>query len=281
VLHRATLPLAFLVCLQWLAACEPSAPPPVTPPPKPVALGPIPEPRAADARPWLLHIPGVSGESIVDHTLVHGLVDGDLHADIQIYDWTEHDPGVPALQAMERNKKEASKIAQKITEQFRAEPQRPIYLTCHSGGAGLAAWALEELPADVKIERALFLAPALSPEYDLSKALSHVTDRAYVLYSSADIVVLSVGTKTFGTIDGVYTEAAGVAGFKMPKHAADPAQYRKLIQLPYDSTWAQFGNFGSHIGPMATPFAAHVLVPLLQGKGPTTAPSTQPARSRG
>jgi hypothetical protein len=209
------------------------------------------------------------------------LVDGDLHADIQIYDWTDHDPGVPALQATERHKTHARKIAEKLTDQFRAEPMRPIYLTSHSGGAGLAAWALEDLPPEVKIERALFLAPALSPDYDLSKALSHVSDKAYVLYSSADTVVLSVGTKTFGTIDGVYTEAAGVAGFKTPRTAADPTQYRKLIQLPYDPAWSQFGNFGSHIGPMATPFAAHVLVPMLQGNGPTTAPSTRPARSRG
>jgi pimeloyl-ACP methyl ester carboxylesterase len=245
----------------------------------------MPEPRAAAAaaaEPWLLHIPGVSGESIVDHTLVHGLVDGGFRpADIQIYDCTEHDGGIPALQATERHKKHARKIAEEITQEFRAEPTRPVYLISHSGGAGLAAWALEDLPADVKIERALFLAPALSPEYDLSKALSHVSDKAYVLYSAGDTVVLSVGTKTFGTIDGVYTEAAGVAGFKMPRTAADPTQYRKLIQLPYDASWAQFDNFGSHIGPMATPFAAHVLVPLLQGKGPTTAPSTQPRRRRG
>src|SRR5689334_18830347 len=98
-----------------LAACEPpgrrqpvalaqvaAAPAAVRP------AAPIPE------KPYLLHLPGVSGESIVDHTLVHGLVDGDLRADIHIFDWTENDPGVPALQAMERNKKQAEKIAEQL-----------------------------------------------------------------------------------------------------------------------------------------------------------------------
>jgi hypothetical protein len=261
-----------------LAACEPPGRR------EPVALGQLaaaaPAPAAATApaaeKPYLLHIPGVSGESIVDHTLVHGFVDGDLRADIHIFDWTEHDPGVPALQAMERNKQQARKIADQLTEIFRADPRRTIYLTSHSGGAGPAVWALEDLPPDVKIKRALFLAPALSPTYDVSKALSHVTDKAYVLYSAGDTLILSAGTKVFGTIDGLYAEAAGVAGFVQPKSAADPAQYKKLVQIPYNADWARLDHTGDHIGPMATPFAAEVLVPLLQGK---RVASTQPAAS--
>ena len=254
-----------------LAACEPPGRR------QPVALAEAPSVAAAPEKPYLLHIPGVSGESIVDHTLVHGFVDGDLGADIHIFDWTEHDPGVPALQATARHRQQARKIADQLTKVFRADPRRTIYLTSHSGGAGLAAWALEDLPPDVKIRRALFLAPALSPTYDLSKALSHVTAKAYLLYSAGDTIVLSAGTKVFGTIDGVYTEAAGVAGFVQPKRAADPPQYNKLVQIPYNPDWARLGHGGDHIGPMSTPFAAEVLVPLLQGK---PVPSTQPAVSQ-
>src|SRR4051794_6017558 len=43
-----------------------------------------PTPRA-----YLLHIPGVSGESVVDHNLIRGFELGRLDADIEIYDWTE------------------------------------------------------------------------------------------------------------------------------------------------------------------------------------------------
>jgi hypothetical protein len=232
---------------------------------------------AADPpRPFLLHLPGVSGESVVDHTFVEGLKRARLDASIEIYDWTENDRGVPALQAYERNQKEAQKIADKVTAHLRAAPGVTIYLTSHSGGAGLAAWALEKLPADVKVKRALFLAPALSPTYDLSKALSHVADHAYAFWSGEDQLVLSAGTRVFGTIDGEYVDAAGFVGFSEPARA-DDKQYKKLLQFPYDRAWARYFHMGDHIGPMSTAFAQNVLAPLIEsGKTPTTQPTTRP-----
>ena len=198
-IHR----LIFLSITAFIAGCT-------QPREQSAAVEPIQSPRVAPApRPYLLHLPGVSGESFVDHTLVQGFRDGHLDADIEIYDWTEHDPGVPALQAIGRNKKQAGKIAEKIAAKFRTDPRIIIYLTCHSGGAGPAAWTLEYLPADVKVQRVLFIAPALSTGYDLSPALSHVCDKAYVFYSEHDAVILNAGTKVFGTIDGVYAAAAG------------------------------------------------------------------------
>src|SRR5438445_13393196 len=85
------------------------------PPLAPVAAPVPPEPPRAAAEPYLLHVPGISGESWVDHTMIRGLQQGllqaGIHADIQIYDWTEHDPGIPALQALTRNRNEAKRIA--------------------------------------------------------------------------------------------------------------------------------------------------------------------------
>src|SRR4051794_39827239 len=73
-----------------------AAPAPAPPPPPPPPSLPPPE-------PYVLHVPGISGESWVDHTMIRGLAQGftaaGLHPDIQIYDWTEHHPGIPALQA--------------------------------------------------------------------------------------------------------------------------------------------------------------------------------------
>lgn len=228
-------------------------------------------------RPYLLHLPGISGESMVDHSFVRGLKAARLDAEIEIYDWTENDRGIPALQAYERNHKEAKLIAEKLAEHFkRGGP--PIYLTCHSGGAGLAAWALEALPAEVKVKRLLFIAPALSPTYDLSKALSHVTDHAYSFWSSGDQAVLSAGTRVFGTIDGEYVDAAGFVGFEKPKDSAEPGEYKKLEQFPYNPDWSKYYNFGDHIGPMAAPFAMNVFAPLL---GAGKAPATQPAAGVG
>ena len=254
--RRELFASVFLVAL--LVGCEP---PPTA---RLLVVAPATQ-SVAVPRAFLLHIPGVSGESDVDHTLIEGFREGRLDADMEIYDWTEHDTGVPALQAIGRNKKQAIKIAEKLTAKFRADPRIAIYLTCHSGGAGPAAWAMEALPPDVKLRRVIFLAPALSPGYDLSRALGHVRDKAYDFYSVHDKVILSIGTRMFGTIDGVYSDAAGCVGFKVPPKA-DATQYAKLVQVSYDPSWLIYGHDGDHIGPMATPFARAVLVPLLEGK---------------
>jgi hypothetical protein len=229
---------------------------------------PTPAPPLADppSPPFLLHLPGVSGESIVDHHLIAGLRQGfqdqGESVEIQIYDWTENDPGIPALQAYKRNHAEAKEISEMLTARFHADPSRTIYLTCHSGGAGLAVWALEDSPAEVQIDSLLLLAPALSPDYDLSAALRHIRRSADALWSDRDTGILNFGTRTFGTIDGKFTVSAGCVGFTQPAKA-DAAQYAKLHQFPYNPAWMNYGHFGDHIGPTETPFARQVLAGLL------------------
>jgi hypothetical protein len=127
----------------------------------------------------------------------------------------------------------------------------------------------------VKIERLILLAPALSPRYDLSRALAHVRDKAYSFWSGQDTVVLSVGTRTFGTIDGEYCDAAGYVGFERPPKG-DARQYAKLVQYPYEAAWVKYDNFGDHIGVTETAFSKAVLMPLLRGK----TMATQPAATR-
>ncbi len=154
-----------------------------------------------------------------------------------------------------------------------ADPDSPIYLTAHSGGCALAVWALEKLPADVKVRTVLLIAPAISPGYDLSAALRHVDGKMYVFASTLDVVVLYTGTKLFGTMDGVKTASAGFAGFVQPS-GADPLLYQKLVQLQYRHDWARYLDFGDHIGGMSRPFAHAVLAPLLD---PPPSPTTRPA----
>ncbi|MGN6507648.1 MAG: hypothetical protein ACTHM6_18985, partial [Tepidisphaeraceae bacterium] len=75
------------------------------------------------------------------------------------------------------------------------------------------------------------------------------------------------------------TDAAGYVGFTMPR-TADAAEYAKLTQIPYDSRWMKLGNTGEHIGPMAMPFAAKVLAPLIDGESTvvaTASPTSRPA----
>lgn len=236
-------------------------------------------------RPYLLHLPGIGGHRSIDRMLTEGLVQGGVDADVEIYDWTDTDAGLGALYARNRHAREADIVARKIAERFRADPRQRIYLSGHSGGTGIALWALERLPPDVKIESLLMLASAMSPAYDLSPALRHVRGKGYALHSPYD-PVLGIGTRLFGTIDGIKTDAAGRVGFTMPP-GADARQYDKLVQIGYDPAWIPLSNIGDHIGPMMRPFAREVLAPLFStgvlrafagaATRPTTKPATKPA----
>jgi pimeloyl-ACP methyl ester carboxylesterase len=220
--------------------------------------------------PYHLHLNGIGGYRSIDKYMLRGLQEAGLEGQVMAYDWTGVDVGMGALLNNGRHKEQSKAVAEMLTKAWREQPGRRITMTCHSGGAGITVWALEQLPEEVKIDSIVMLAAALSPEYDLSPALKHVTGKLYSFYSPYDAAVLGFGTRTFGTIDGVKTDAAGRVGFRKPAHPADPDQYAKLIQFPYDSAWMKLGNVGDHIGWMTRPFAREVIAPaLLEGKIPT------------
>ena len=230
---------------------------------------------------WLLHLPGIGGEMRIDHLFTQGLMQGGINADLQIYDWTGPDRGMVALMQVKRHEDQSTIVAQMIEKHAREHPDQKIMITCHSAGAGIAIWALEKLPHDVMVEDLVMVASALSPPYDLSKALRHVRHKAYAFNSKLDVLILSMGTKGFGTVDRVKTDAAGRVGYVMPPNG-DPEQYAKLTQYPYDPDWLRFNNAGEHIGPMMRSFSKNVVASVLLGKGlpprATTAPATtQPA----
>lgn len=228
---------------------------------------------------YLIHLPGIAGPTYFDGEFVRGLRNGGYEGRLDVYDWTESDPGLDALWSRQRNEREAAAIADKIVSIFKSDPLARITITAHSGGVGVAVWALERLPKGVQVQTMLLLAGALSPQYDLSKALGHVCGKAYSFSSLDDAVVLGAGTRMFGTIDGVDCDAAGRVGFSTPS-GADSAAYQKLVSRPYQQAWIKLGNIGDHIGTLQTRFAQHVLAPLvLQGLGAnvTTQPTTPPA----
>jgi hypothetical protein len=235
---------------------------------------------ASAATRYILHLPGIGGHRGIDDSLVSGLRQGGVDGLIEIYDWTCNDPGISALVARQRNHEQARLIALALTNRFNTNPQVPIYLTAHSGGAGVVVWALEQLPPDVMVESVLLLAPALSPKYDLTAALRHVRGAVYVVSSKYD-PILGPGTRAFGTIDGVKTDAAGRVGFSRPS-GGDALEYAKLVPMPHQGAWVRFRNIGDHVGPMTRPFARQVLAPLIIGSadGLKDVSATQPAATQ-
>lgn len=239
-------------------------------------------PQVADfSHTWLLHLPGIGGEMSIDRSLIRGLKDGGWEGTTKIYDWTEHDPGIDALHARKRNDREAQIVADMIERKLKEDPKLQITLTSHSGGTGIAVWALEKLPPGLHVRTLVLLASALSPDYDLTAALKHVSGNACVYYSENDTLVLGAGTQLFGTIDGKKSVAAGLVGFKMPADG-DKEQYEKLIQQPWIKDWMVFENAGSHIGCMSRPFVSRVLAPAMieaLNGSPRVFAATQPAEN--
>ncbi len=222
---------------------------------------------------YVVHLPGIGGPARIDDWMLNGLKSGGIDLTYIIINWTGNDRGIAALVRYDKNRELARKLSKRLVDIIGTHPNDRIVMTGHSAGNGLLVWALEDLPEGVQIDTAILLSAALSPGYDLSKALRHVR-RMYSFSSQNDDFVLGTGTEIFGTMDGVKTESAGMVGFKIPAQAG---LYSKLTQIPYDPAWQKWGNFGGHIDDMREEFAREVLAPLLvTGHLPTTRESHDP-----
>lgn len=151
-------------------------------------------------------------------------------------------------------------------------PDAPVYLVGKSGGTGIVTWALEQLPEGA-VERAVLLAPALSPRYDLSRALRAVGRDLTVFHSPLDLVLLGAGTGLFKTIDRVRSVGAGLVGFRPPIGADDEtlALYgEKLRQVRWAPSMARVGYLGGHLGVDTPSFLRAYVAPLLASGGRET-----------
>jgi len=166
------------------------------------------------------------------------------------------------------NRDNQARLAAEAVRRFRsARPEGPVFLVGKSGGSGVVVKALEQLD-DGSVERVVLLAPALSPGYDLTRALRAVRRELVVFWSPFDVIVLGAGTRVFGTIDRVKSVAAGLVSFVLPR-PDDPdrekaRQYEKLRQVRWRPAMASVGYFGGHVGPDNPCFLRKYVVPLLR-----------------
>lgn len=213
-------------------------------------------------------LPGIEGQSVLNKNIVIGLDEGGVRSAIEIYDWTYGIPGstVMNLVDIDRNRNEAARLAARIVEYRDRYPGKPVHLIGHSGGGAVAILTLEALPPGRQIDMAILLAPALSPEYDLSVALRRTGHGIQNYYSENDIGFLMLGTTVFGTADRAHGVSAGAVGFRLPTEASDGTRqvYReKLRQVEWDPRLKRVGASGSHIGWASETFARDYLAPRI------------------
>jgi len=212
---------------------------------------------------------GVGGWNWLPRLTRIGLDRGGVDAGIVIYNWAIGPLGlwVADLLAERRNRRMARDLADVLLAYRERRPGRPVTLIGHSGGGALAAWTLEALPDDAPVDRALLLAPALSPRYNLAHALGRVRHRATATYSWGDLALMGLGTTLFGTIDRRFGPSAGLVGFRLPP-GLTPVQrdaYAKLRQVPWRPRMIRDGHLGEHIGWTGIRFARRVLAPIVLG----------------
>ena len=214
-------------------------------------------------------LPGIEGRSVWNRNIAIGLDAGGVASAIDVYDWTAGVPGtfVFNLANLERNRRQAGKLAERIVAYREQYPGAPVHLIGHSAGGGFAVLVLEALPAGRQIDMAILLGPALSPHYDLSTALRRTRYGICNLYSTRDVGFLKVGTSLFGPIDREFGVSAGAVGFRPPDglSESDRALYAtRLRQVRWRPEMKGLGASGTHLGWASRKFAREYLAPLIK-----------------
>jgi hypothetical protein len=173
-------------------------------------------------------LPGIEGRSNSNEDIKRGLEQARVPGYIVIHDWGFPVPGGMGMLMnqidVRGNRRAGEKLAKKLMTYQKAYPGRPVFLVGHSGGTGIAVFALEHLRRmrGNPIEGAFLLSSSMSANYPLNTALS-MTRRGIVnVYNPSDVATLGAGTGTFGNVDGGRGAAAGLRGFS--------TRYPKLFQ---------------------------------------------------
>jgi pimeloyl-ACP methyl ester carboxylesterase len=207
-------------------------------------------------------LPGVGG-GMGTTTVCEGLQNGGVDYAIEMFPWTSPWGVLDSLQNVDRNRREAGEIADRIIAYQNEYPGRPVFLVGHSGGGGIAIWAAEALPEDRAIDGIVLVSPALSPNYDLRPAMARSRGGVVNFYSELDWVILGAGTTIYGTIDRENVDSAGMVGFA----SNDPSgeTYTQLYQVPWTAHSIEKGHLGGHTTSGSVWLIEEDVAPLILG----------------
>ncbi len=228
---------------------------------------------------YVIVLPGVEGRSLLNRSIVRGLVSANVPYGIEIHDWTY---GPLAyfwnLRDSRRHRAQAEEIAAKLTRYRQAHPETPVYLIGHSGGGAMTLFTLERLPDTVTINGGIMLMPAISPSYDVIPALAHTTRGLWNFSSWGDAIFVGLGTVLCGTCDGRHRLAAGMVGFSsghQSRHKTENVPtcdgQPSLHETPFRPSMLGDGNLGGHFSPVNPRFVRRWIAPIVLGSEPPSA----------
>jgi len=236
-------------------------------------------------------LPGIEGRGPLNQAICDGLNAGGVDCAIELYDWTSSLGPLVNLRSELRNRRVAGRVADRILVYRDAYPGRPVVLVGHSGGGAMAVWVAEHLTWSGKIDAVVLIAPSLSAEYPLDRAIANTRRGIVNFYSTHDWILLS--TTITGTMDGEHASPAGRVGFLLEPAAIRAGQYDRLFQIGWDPRMALTGHMGGHLSSAAGSFVSSYVAPLVLAKNwdralisrltgesllqqPATAPSSRP-----
>jgi pimeloyl-ACP methyl ester carboxylesterase len=229
------------------------------PPPTPVEPAPV--------KPGVVYVVGgVGGMDILGMSAQWALPRAGVPHVIRNFVWT-HGFGrlFKDLQDTRHLLAKAEELARDIRRLKAEDPDRPVYVVGKSGGTGLVLAAAEMLPPNT-LERIVLLSAAVSPGYDLRRALKATRGQIVSFYSDYDLLILGWGTSQFGTVDRVYGPSAGLRRFSVPTGLsdADRALYQRLVEVPWKPRMICEGHTGAHFGTSLPAFLGKEVAPWLK-----------------
>jgi len=175
--------------------------------------------------------------------------------DVELRPWGVPLLSVHNLMAYQRNRETAGKLAGELADYRREHPHAVIDVVGYSGGGGVAVFLVEALPPDVRIDRLILVAPAISRDYPLEQWVLPRVREFVVNYASDRDLKVGWGTATFGTIDRVFEVSAGHAGFTL--------EHPRLVQVRWNQTMKRQGHHGNHRSYRAPAWQRKFLLPAL------------------
>ncbi|MCY2966544.1 MAG: hypothetical protein NT069_23425 [Planctomycetota bacterium] len=206
-------------------------------------------------RGLILVLPGIEGESLLNQDIALGLVDAGIGLAIEIHDWTTgwFPLALFHLRSRTLHAKQSRVIADRV-------------VVGHSGGGALAVLALEELPEDVAVTSVVLLNAAISPGYNLTRALECVEGKIWNFRSCGDWFFLGLGTLLFGSVDGHHVICAGAGGFDLPNSpetADGTLTTGQLREIPWRFEMAGSFHFAGHVGCVNRVFVSEFVANVL------------------
>ena len=208
-------------------------------------------------------LPGIDGRSLLNLNVALGLADAGVQSCIEVIDWTTGLlPLAPYhLRSRRLHERGACRIAAHISECLDAYPRRPLHLIGHSGGGGMALYALDRLDPGRRVTSAFLLGPAVSPGFDVRPALVKTACGIRNYYSRLDCLFLGAVTSLFGTVDGRHRFSAGAVGFDNSSSATDGEP--RLDQREFHPGMVSQFHLGGHFGWTNRVFVAEEIAPRI------------------